>query len=247
MRAGKEIDRCVAFIRCHAQPSSMPGSGAGEVKLAVTISRQTGSGAWRVAERLAEFLQERVPPASCRWTVFDRELVERVLEDHNLPRELARFMPEDRVSAVEDAMQEFLGLHPPFSTLVSQTTETILKLAELGGVIVIGRGANVITSGLPHVFHVRLVGSLPSRLERVRERLGMDARSALEFLLKADRGRRRYLRDYFRAEIEDPLVYDLVVNTDRANLDDVAEMIGQAVLQRAARGLSTAPQVSAPG
>jgi cytidylate kinase len=178
--------------------------------------------------------------------VFDRELVEKVLEDHNLPRELARFMPEDRVSAVEDAMQEFLGLHPPSSTLVSQTTETILRLAELGGVILIGRGANVITADVPHVYHVRLVGSLPCRLERVRERQGLEARAALEHLLKADRGRRRYLRDYFRADVEDPLLYDLVVNTDRADLDDVAELIGQAVLQRAARGPVSA-RMSAAG
>jgi len=37
--------------------------------------------------------------------------------------------------------------------------ETILHLAEQGNVILIGRGANLVTRELQHVFHVRLVGS----------------------------------------------------------------------------------------
>jgi hypothetical protein len=29
------------------------------------------------------------------WTVFDQDLVDKVLEDHNLPTRFARFMVED--------------------------------------------------------------------------------------------------------------------------------------------------------
>jgi hypothetical protein len=39
-------------------------------------------------------------------------------------------MPEDRVSEVADTIDEMLGTHPPTSTLVGQTAETILRLAE---------------------------------------------------------------------------------------------------------------------
>ena len=85
--------------------------------------------------------------------------MEKVLEDHSLPNRLARFMPEDRISEISDTMDELFGLHPPSWTLVRQTADTILHLAELGNVIVIGRGAAVITRKLDYVFNVG--GSAP--------------------------------------------------------------------------------------
>ena len=82
------------------------------------------------------------PPSQLPWMVFDRNLVEQVLEDHHLPNHLARLMPEDRVSDLTDMLHQMFGFHPPFWTLVHQTSETILRLANQGNVILIGRGAN---------------------------------------------------------------------------------------------------------
>lgn len=229
------LDRCRSFISCQLSAQAAQGAKTPQPrKLAVTISRLAGSGAWLVAEKLAAFLEEQAPVEGCRWTVFDKELVEKVLEDHNLPRQLAQFMPEDRVSAIQDMMQEFLGLHPPSWTLALKTTETILKLAELGHVILIGRGANIATAKLPHVLHVRLLGSREQRIARVQERLKLEPKAAAELIEKADRGRQRYLKDHFQVNIDNPLDYDLTINTDRISCDDVALLIGQAALARQA-------------
>ncbi len=233
MRPPANLDRCRSFIHCQiSAPSADAPETAKPRKLAVTISRLAGSGAWLVAEHLAQFLEKHAPAEGCHWTVFDKELVEKVLEDHNLPRKLAEFMPEDRVSAVQDMMQEILGLHPPSWTLAHQTIETILKLGELGHVILIGRGANIVTAKLPHVLHVRLVGSLEKRIARVQERLKLDRKAATELIERADRGRQRYLKEHFQASIDDPLDYDLTFNTDRLACEDVALLIGQAALIR---------------
>jgi cytidylate kinase len=239
MTAPVNLDRCRTFIDCQLTPAGVaPAPIARPLKLAVTISRQTGSGAWLVAEKLAQFLDQQAPAEGCRWTVFDRELVERVLEDHHLPRKLAAFMPEDRVSGVQDMVQEILGLHPPSWTLARQATETILRLGEIGHVILIGRGANVITAKLPHVFHVRLVGSLERRIARIQELLKIERKAAVEFIERADRGRQRYLKEHFEANIDDPLAYDLVLNTDRLACENAALLIGQAALMRRASATS---------
>src|SRR5262249_7397219 len=134
---------------------------------AVTISRQTGCEAAAVAAKLAEYVQARTPEDEAQWTVFDKNLVERGLEEHNLPQRLGRFMPESWSSEVEDTIDELFGLHPSSWILVRQTAETILRLAKLGNVIIIGRGANIITAKLDSVFHVRLVASLESRIRRI--------------------------------------------------------------------------------
>ena len=171
-----------------------------------------GSGA--IAEVLREELQRHSEPGEPPWTVFDQNLLEQILADHHLPQRLAKFMPENRSSWLTDTMEELFGLHPAAEVLVRQTAETILRLAQLGNVIIIGRGGNVITAGFPHVLHVRLVGSEARRAERLREKFKESREGALAFLRKADEGRRRYVKSYYRADIDDPIRYHLTVNTD---------------------------------
>jgi cytidylate kinase len=213
----------------------------------VTISRQAGCGAHTVAEKLAQYLGKHedkghafesngfpVPGQERRitWTVFDRELVEKVLADHHLPKRLADFMPEDRVSQIEDIVEELFGLHPPFWLLIRQMAETILRLVELGHVILIGRGANVITSRRNDVLHVRLVASLEKRVARIQARGNLEREAALKLIRAEDRGRGRYLRKYFHQDIDDPFLYHLIVNTDLVSCEDTARIIGDAVLNR---------------
>ena len=232
MNTEARLERCLSFIHCQLQ-SPRPGLAAyrgGAHRRAITISRQTGSGGYIVAEKLAEFLQRHTPDESCPWTVFDRNLVERVLSEHHLPGRLAQFMPEDRIGEITDTIDELFGLHPPSWTLVRQTAETILHLVELGNVILLGRGAHVITRKLGYMFHVRLVGSLENRVRRVQQMNRLSAAAARAFINREDLGRRRYLRKYFDADVDNPLLYHLVLNTDLITCDDAARIIGEAVM-----------------
>jgi cytidylate kinase len=228
------LERCQTFINAHLRSAGKPTLAAqgGVPRRTVTISRQTGSGAHAVAEKLAACLQALSPADACPWTVFDRNLVEKVLEDHRLPQRLAQFMPEDRVSEIADTMDELFGLHPPSWTLVRQASDTILRLAELGSVILIGRGATILTRKLDYVFHVRLVGSREKRVQHVQELHHLGREAALDLIRQEDRGRRRYLRQYFDTDIEDPLLYHLVVNTDLVPYEEAARIIADAVLKR---------------
>lgn len=228
------LERCLSFINCHMNTpqAPVPGYRNGERPPAITISRQAGSGAHAVAEKLMEILQARSPAGSCPWAVFDRNIVEKVLEDHHLPNRLAKFMAEDRISELSDTMDELFGLHPPSWTLVRKSSETVLHLAELGHVILIGRGAHVITSRLENVLHVRLVGSLDIRVRRMQEAHGLSAKKALDLVKQEDLGRKRYLKKYFGKDVDDPLLYHVVINTDKMPCQEAARLIADAVMEK---------------
>src|ERR1035441_3629019 len=87
-----------------------PCAAALRVRRAVTISRQAGCGAVTVAEKLASYLQQHAPHEGVAWTIFDRELMDKVLADHNLPKYLAKFLPEDRASQIEDTLADIFGV-----------------------------------------------------------------------------------------------------------------------------------------
>lgn len=221
-------DRCLSFINSQSQ------TGAGTervVRRAVTISRQAGCGAQLVAEKTAVYLQAQTPKSTVPWTVFDRDLMNQVLEDHSLPAYLAKFLPEDRVSAIEDALAEIFGVRPPVQKIVEQTAETMLRLAELGNVILIGRGGNVVTAKVPHVLHVRLVAPLDERIERICRADHQTLAEARKFCLEEERARARYLKTYFGADVDDPLRYHLVLNTGLLGCDATAQLIAGALLK----------------
>jgi cytidylate kinase len=228
------LNHCLSFINSQLQESQKVGAEAtGMVRRAVTISRQAGCGAVAVAEKLAAYLQARSPGDAAPWTVFDQNLMAKVLEDHNLPTRLARLLPENTISRIDDILADLFDVRPPAETIVRQITETVLRLASLGNVILVGRGSTVITAKLPHVLHVRLVAPFEKRVAYAHteyHQLNTTLDQARRFCLEEDRGRERYMKKYFNTDINDPLLYHLIVNTGLVNYDAAAKLIGDAVL-----------------
>jgi len=229
------LEHCPSFISSQVQfVEALESAAWKNVRRAVTISRQAGCGALVVAEKLAQYLQTHSAGNASPWVVFDRNLIDKVLEDHNLPAYLAKFLPEDRISELQDILADVLGVHPPSTTVIHQTAETMLALAGAGNVILIGRGAHMVTARLPHVLHVRLVAPLDKRIEHAHQfyhENNQTEAQARKFCLREDAARRRYLKKYFGADIEDPLLYHMIINTGLVSYDDAARIIGDAVLK----------------
>jgi len=191
----------------------------------VTVSYQVGAGEHEVVARLAEILQSMEPAGSAPWTVFDRQLIERVLREHQLPESMAKFLPEDRRSIIEEEISDILGLHPPAWVIVPQITETVLRLANTGHVILVGRGAVFITAHMANAFHVRLVAPLPNRLDRVQDEEHLSAKAAAKFIAQKERGSSRYAKAHFHGRADDASLYHLVVNTGRIPCATTAHLI----------------------
>jgi cytidylate kinase len=223
------LEKCISFIELW--PKGKESSVSAATRPAITIARMTGAGGHTVASSLAGYLQMH-SSAHDRWTVFDQNLVAKVLEDHHISKRFADFMVEAHKSMLIDSVEEWMGLHPSSWTLVQQTNATILQLAKMGNVILVGRGATVITGKLKNVFHVRLVGSLEKRIKYGQQLYGLDRKAALNFIKKRDEGRKRYLKDNFDADVDDPLLYHVIINTDLVDYDEAARLIGDGVIKR---------------
>lgn len=224
---GANLNSCLSFI--NSQTAIAPKAAA--VRRAVTISRMAGCGAVYVAEKLAAYLQQHAPTTGVQWTVFDRQLMNKVLEDHKLPKFMEFFLPEDRASFIQDTLADIFHTHPTSDQMVKLISETVVQLADMGNVIIVGRGANIVTAKMPHVLHVRLVASLEDRIERVCKEYNKSPAEARKYCEEADPARTRYLKAYFKTDINDPLHYHLIINTSRLDYEQTAKLIGDAVLR----------------
>ncbi len=224
-------EKTKSFIERHFGPTGKEVQEAAP-KPAITVSRQEGAGGLAVASNLATYLEANTGSHE-EWTVFSQHLVAKVLEEYHHDERVAALMKEGHKGfSFAGAFQEFFGLHPSTWTLVEQTNATILRLAKIATVILVGRGANIVTRGLETAFHVYLVGSLEKRLEQAEKVLGLDRKSAMSHIKKKDENRRRYVKDNFDRDIDDPLLYHMVINTDFISFDDAARLIGDEVINR---------------
>ena len=210
------VDPVKSYITAFSQTDSHSGATRAleKVRCAVTISRMMGARGRQIAGKLARYMNRLARRDSIPWTVFDENLVSQVLEDHHLPAAVSQFMPEDRVGELTGTLGELLGLHPNLHVLVQNTAETILKLCKLGNVIIVGRGANVVTAHLSNCIHIRLTGSQERRVAHLMRKFSWSEKEAQENIRKTDAARSRYLRTNYGKDIQDSLLYQLVVNTD---------------------------------
>ncbi len=219
-----------SYIERHFGPKAKEARGAAP-RPAITISREEGAGGHTVASDLAGYLQTHTASHEV-WTVFDRNLIEQVLDEHQLSKRVGEYMKEGHKSMLIDAVEELLGLHPSTWTLVEKINATILRLAETGNVILVGRGGSIVTAEMDNVYRVRLVGSLEKRVEQIMKVFELDEKAALKFIKKEDEGARRYVKDNFDADIADPLLYHITINTDLIRYDEAAQLIGDQVIKR---------------
>ena len=207
-------------------------AGGPQHKPFVTISRQAGAGAETVAQLLAAKLNAKCGKDEQPWIVFDKNLIGKVLEDQNLPQEIARHVHEDKDTTLQALVGELLGIHPSMWTIFHHTSDTILKLARIGRAIVVGRGGNIITAKLKGGAQIRLVAPESVRLAHLKTDLKLDDKAAQKYLHDEDAGRRRYVKTNFDRDIDDPLLYDAVLNTATLGFESTASVIASMVAAR---------------
>ncbi len=190
----------------------------------VTISRECCSGGSALAQILAQKLNSE-GHSDQEWGIFGGNVVNQMLATYRLPEQLARFLPEDRVPEFSATIGEIVGRHPNLWELVQLMNRTIRQLAMNGHAILVGRGANFLTSDLPGGTHVRLVAPPDHRARYYAKRFNVPESAASVHNARCDAARRRYVQAHFNADVAAPASYDLVINTAHVSLTEAADMV----------------------
>jgi cytidylate kinase len=197
----------------------------------ITISRLTGAGGVSFPEKLVHHLNEKDSKTEHGWMFFDKNILEMVLEEHNLPKEISRFMPEGKISELQDVIEQLFGLHPSEHKLIKKVSDTILHLSHLGNVVLVGRGSNIITGYNKSGMHLRLVESMETRVEHIQDYFKMSKIEAIKLIQNEDKDRATYIKKYFSKDINNPNLYSLVINFDFIKVDEALDMICDEIIK----------------
>jgi len=184
----------------------------------ITISREYGAGGGEVARRLSEALG---------WELLDHALLHQAAELEQVSDAELEQWDEKAVS-----LADRFRLHPPHERYLSGLTEATRRAAERGRVVLVGRGTRQLLGDLPGAFHLRLVAPREARIRRMAALENWTLEEAAARCAEVDRSREGYTRYFFGATALQPEQYDLVVNTLRIPLEDVAACVAAVVEQR---------------
>lgn len=209
----------------------------------ITIRGQMGSGAPEIGMQLAEKLGI---------SYVDREIIARVARRLKLTKEeiAEKEMPP---SGIFDRLAEVLSttypVHPGIPDVglpvweiplndagyLAELEHVIKSLAKDQSIVIRGRGSQFILKDNPDAFHVLVIAPLELRVKRVMQELQLDEDSAKKEIKKVDDSHREFIKRYFKADLEDTVHYDLVINTRHINYEAAVSLIAQSIQAEAAR------------
>lgn len=208
-------DQLTRFLAAAAKLLPERPGGEKAVRPFITISRQSGAGGYAVARALLEKTQGTRPAAIFGgWSLFADRLAERVAENPALKVSLRGLAEEEFASGIQDMVSSWIAGLSPQSVVVGHLFKVIRSLAAGGKVIIVGRAGACLTRHLPGGMHLRLVSSLPTRVRRTMALKGVSEKEARRRVAERDRDRASLVKNYFHRDIDDPLLYDMVWNTE---------------------------------
>jgi cytidylate kinase len=176
----------------------------------IALTQEMGSLAKDVALRLAE---------SSNLAVMRNEVVENVAGRMHVPASLIRRLREGKAGLVE-------RLSTDKERVALYTAEEVFSQALRGNVILRGWGATCLLRPVRHVVRVRVTRPLDQRVAWLMEHLGTDNREAAEAeVRRSDTAHASRMNTQFGVTWGDPLLYDLVLNTERVSIDSCVEQI----------------------
>lgn len=106
------------------------------------------------------------------------------------------------------------------------------EVAASDNVVFVGGGSQFILQNLTHVLRVYAIASLETRVRRLIDAERVDEATAQRTIKEADEARRAWVRKYFKANVDDSLLYDVSINTGLLPVKIAAPLLAEVALAK---------------
>ncbi len=204
----------------------------------ITIRGQYGSWSAEIGELIARKLNI---------DYVDREIIAGVAERLRQPSTSIaekEMPPSTLLGRISEAMAQtaylgdgiYAGVYSPLWEIPLNDTHylsgleyVIKELARSQSIVIRGRGSQFILKDFPGAFHALIVAPIEMRVKRIMERLKINEGDARKEIARFDNGSSAFVKRYFKANIADPINYDIVINTNHLDVEGAASIIVDAL------------------
>lgn len=184
----------------------------------IALTQGMGSLAQDIAEQLA---------AELNLSTLQHEVAERVAEKMHVSRSLINRLRGGKAGTLE-------RLRADRHAMALYSAEEVLEAAAKGDVVIRGWGATQLLRPVPHVPCIRVMRPFDKRVDWLMEQIDTDDRGVAEAeIQRSDQANATRMHDQFGVTWNEPVLFDMVLNTDRLSVDTYVQMI---------KGLLTRPE-----
>ncbi len=176
----------------------------------IAMTQEMGSLAKDVSLQLAQTAQ---------LAIMRHEVLENVAGRMHVPGSLISRLREGKAGLVE-------RLTTDKERVAVYTAQEVFALADKGNIVLRGWGATCLLRPVRHVLRVRVTRPFRQRVAWLMDHLGTDDEAFAEAeVRRSDSAHASRMHDQFGVTWGDPLLYDLVLNTDRVSVESCVEQI----------------------
>ncbi len=206
----------------------------------ITIRGLTGSGAGEIGHEVARLI---------KGDYVDREVIAEVAELLKRPEEQIAAKEKEIPSLFDRIMtplRKALSGSGKIDSAYMRTWEdplddeqyiaalesVVRDLALEPNMVIVGRGSQHILKNNQSVLHVFVIAPMEERLNRIMAEKQIERDDAVRYIEENDNSRKAFLQRFFQKEFDDPLLYDLVINTKYITTTVAAQLVQKAAEEK---------------
>jgi cytidylate kinase len=195
---------------------------------AITISREYGCPAKKVAQLLTEQLTRKmyIKGKDIEWRYITKEIMRESAKELEVdPEKIEHIFKYAEKGIIDDILSAHSTKYYLSDRKIMATVAKVIRnIACEGYVVIVGRGGVSITRDIPKSIHINLEAPLEWRVLRTSEKHNISVEEAERYTIDIDKKRKKF-RDYFQGRNTDYTRFDATFNCMTLSPEEIAQIV----------------------
>jgi cytidylate kinase len=189
----------------------------------ITITQNFGGDGMAIARKVAEEFGVEM---------FDDSKLQKLVQASGIPySEISHFDKK-----APGFLDQIMGHQP--KVFLDILESVIYEVARKGEGVIIGHGSQVLLRNFNFAFHVRVFSSDNKRIDNLTAQMGLSRDAAIKLVRKRDHEQSGFFNFAFHLDRDDPSLYDLIIHTEKLDINIASSLIIQAARSESIRSCS---------
>ncbi len=192
----------------------------------ISISREFGCMANKIAEKIARELSKRERDSKKKWKWINKSILQESSKALELsPSKIEYVFQSQSKSMIDEIVSAMATRYYKSDKKIRKTIVDVIRaIAKSGHIIIVGRGGVAFAKDNPKSLHIKLVAPVEWRVDRIAKNYNKTKKDALKYIKDIDM-ERKYLIESFIGFKSDNSIFDIVLNRKTLSEKEIVSTI----------------------
>jgi len=199
----------------------------------ITISRECGCSASMIADKLTKRINEMINNPELNWRWVNKEILKLAGDELKIHQdEVQKIADGVEKNFLAEIAHSFTDKYYVTSANAKKMIEEVVRnLAVHGRAVIVGRGSEILSTGITKSLHIRIFAPFDWKVKAMRERSNLSTPEAQKIVTQIDKQRSAF-RDSFIEKDKPPFTYDIEFNCARLSQEEIIDITIQLAEHR---------------